>query len=241
MFTIFNIIRLSVYLAVIAWTFIVLGLAAFFDHLIIANDLTRFVPLAIFVATATLIIIPVLILFGFFKRVLPVSQVRFELSFIGFLGILWFSLGVFTATSEEADIECDFDDDGVFEESDEYSSGTYQAQYRVLQAFALFNAILLLGFFFFLAVLALREHLQDRRIVWTSGVTSYPWLGVSPSGLAAKALPSSSPLPAPATAPYVVSQPLGQKEQKMETGAPMRAGGQYIIYIPPPPSRTRAL
>ncbi|KAG8934327.1 hypothetical protein FRC03_011984 [Tulasnella sp. 419] len=241
MFTIFNIVRLSVYSAVIAWTLIVLGLAAFFEHLIISNDLTRFVPLAIFVATATLIIIPVLIMFGFFKRVLPISQVRSELSFVGLLGILWFSLGVYTASSEEADIECDFDDDGVFEESEEYTSGTYQAQYRVLQAFSLFNAILLLGFFIFLAILALREHFQDRRVVWASGVTSYPWFGVSPAGVSAKASPSSSPLPAPATAPYVFSKPLGQKDQKTEAGTPMRAGGQYIIYIPPPPPRTRAL
>jgi len=226
----FNIIRLSVFCAVMAWTLIVLGLAAFFEHLIIASQYTRFIPLAIFVATVTLIAIPAMLLFGTFKRVLLISQTRVELGLIGLLGVFWFALGIYTTTEESADVECDFDGDGVYQESSDYSSDTFHSQYRVLQAFSLFNSILLIGYLLFLLFLTMRQHSQGRRFVWISGTTSFPWFG----GDAQPPLPDKSmSLP---TA-HVTVQALPGKQQKSETGAPMRAGGHYLIYIPAPPPR----
>lgn len=217
-----------------AWSLIVLGIGAFFDHLIIENDLTHYIPLAIFVAVCTLIIIPTLLVFGSRLRTLLFAQVRSELAFIGLLGLLWFILGVSTASAEDVTISCDFDGDGDFEESDEYSTETYQEQLRVLRAFSIFNALLLFGFFFFILFLAARQHRMGNKYVWTSSVTSYPWFGGVPPVPSKELNLSHDSLPAPVTAK---GSPGGKAPKNTTTvmgEAPMKTGGHYIMYIPPP-------
>jgi len=230
MLSIFQTIRLAIYATVLAWSLIVLGLGAFFDHLIIMNDLTRYIPLAIFVAVCTMIIIPTLLLAGSFKRTQLFTQVRSELAFVGLLGLLWFILGISTASGEASTIECDFDGDGDFVESDEYSTAMFHAQLRVLRAFSIFNAVLLLGFFLFLLVLAIRQHRMGRTFVWTSGVASYPWFGGAPVVPSKEFNVSSDSLPPPVTAKGANGAP----QKGSTTTAPMQSGGHYIIYIPPP-------
>jgi len=231
MLSVFQTIRLAVFGTVLAWSLIVLGLGAFFDHLIIMNDLTRYVPLAIFVAVVTMIIVPTLLLANSFKKSQLLSQVRSELAFVGLLGLLWLILGFSTGSGEESIIECDFDGDGDFMESDEYSTDMYHAQLRVLRAFSIFNAVLLIGFFLFLLVLAIRQHRMGRTFVWTSGVASYPWFGGAPVVPSKEFNVSQDSLPPPVTAKGAN----GKAPQKgTTTTAPMQSGGHYIIYIPPP-------
>ncbi|KAG8896837.1 hypothetical protein FRB99_008615 [Tulasnella sp. 403] len=226
----FNIARLVVFSAVIVWTLIVLGIAAHLDHMLVANDLTRYIPLGIFVAVATLLIVPSLIIFGFPKRPFLIQQVRLELAFVGLLGLLWFILGIVAATGPDTEVECDFDDDGQFEESDEFSTDTYHAQFHTLEAFSIFNAILLLGWFFFLLLLTLRHHRAGHTVVWRSGVTTYPWFGSAPN---AGGKQMGQALPAPVTA-KVMAAPSKGKDFGPTGDGQMKAGGHYIIYIPPP-------
>lgn len=42
MLPIFNIIRLVIYGTVIAWSIIVLGVAAFLEHILVASDLSKY-------------------------------------------------------------------------------------------------------------------------------------------------------------------------------------------------------
>jgi len=242
MLPIFRAIRFSIFFTVMAWSLIVLGLAAFFDHLIISSDETRYVPYAIFVAVITLVTIPTLLIAGSLRRYMLLSQVRMELLFTGVLGLFWFILGVTTGPAEDVEITCDFDGTGDFVETDEYSTETYQEQLRVLRAFAIFNALLLLGYFLFLLFLAFRQHHMGRRIVWTSTAATYPWFGapiVPPKEFDV----SQESLPIPATAKWSPgktksSPPKGTTTLTGEVPG-MNAGGHYIIYIPPPPSGNR--
>jgi len=234
MLSIFNLIRFAVYFTVMAWSLIVLGLGAFFDHLIISNDMTRYVPLAIFVAVITLLIIPTLLIAGSLKRGLLLSQVRSELAFTGLLGLLWFILGISTASAEDSEITCDFDGSGDFVESDEYTTAMYHAQLRVLRAFSIFNAFLLIAFFLFLLFLAFRQHHMGRGLVWTYRTTTYPWFGGAPAVPAKDYMVSqeSLGLPVPVTSKGGKSSP--PKGTTTLAGEGMNAGGHYIIYIPPP-------
>ncbi|KAI6095560.1 hypothetical protein EDD16DRAFT_1677608 [Pisolithus croceorrhizus] len=50
---------------------------------------------------------------------------------------------------------------------------TYQAQYRVLEAFSLFNVILIWEFLLFLLTMAV---IQD---IWLTPVTSHSWFGLN--------------------------------------------------------------
>jgi len=236
----FRIFRFAIFFTVMAWSLIVLGLAAFFDHLIISSDMTRYVPFSIFLAVITLVIIPTLLIAGALKKWQLLSQVRTELAFTGLLGLMWLILGLSTASAEDSIVTCDFDNSGEFVESDQYSTDMYHEQLRVLRAFSIFNAILLLAFFAILLWMTIRQHLMGRTLVWTSRTTTYPWFGGAP------VVPSkewntsqeSLGLPPPVTAKK------GAFDGKMPKGttaisgdSPMNAGGHYIIYIPPPPAK----
>jgi len=249
MLSVFNIIRTSIYSAVIVWTLIVLGMAAHLDSILVSNEMTRFIPLAIFVSVLTFLIIPSLLAFGFIKRPFLVQQVRIEMAFVGVLGLLWFIVGLYTATEPEAEVECEFDNDGDYAPSDEFTTETFYAQYHTLEAFAIFNAILLLLVFFALLLLSLRQHRMGQSQVWTSAVTTYPWFGGSSSN------PQVPPkhyggLPPPVTAKMVSKSGKEHQTTTVEVNGginggagggdtPMKAGGHYIIYIPPPPPSRR--
>jgi len=141
-------------------------------------------------------------------------------------------LAIYSASEPDVIVECDFDGDGDFEESDEYSTDTYMAQYRVVKSFATFNALLLLAFFAFLLVMSLMHHSKGRSIVWASKTTTYPWFGGAPPLPSKEFNVSSESLPLPVTSKF---GPSAGKMQSISGTGPMKAGGHYIIYIPPPP------
>lgn len=175
----FNIVRASIYGVVLLWTVICLAIAAHFQSLLVINDLTRFVPFAIFVCSASMLILLALLGCGALRTGNPIST-RIELGCLGLLGTFWVALGAYLASSdsENANVEC-------FSSADEttpvdiagFSTNTYQAQYRVLEAFSLFNVILIWGFLLFLLSMAVKHHYRANRNVWFISVTSYPWFG----------------------------------------------------------------
>jgi len=150
------------------------------------------------------------------------------------LGILWLALGVYTSTEEVADVECDEDSDFS------YSSSTYHAQYHVLQAFSLFNTILLWAFLLFFLFLALRHHFTARQEVWTSKVTSYPWLGGAKGFSSQQSSRHPAQLPQPVTSKEKSSKSNGQSSRHGPTVvAPQmpskgKGGHTYVVFIPPP-------
>ncbi|KII95197.1 hypothetical protein PLICRDRAFT_34036 [Plicaturopsis crispa FD-325 SS-3] len=176
----FNIIRACIYAAVICWTIICLAIAIHFQGLLASSDLTHFVPFAIFVCCATLVIMIALLAFTTRGEYNPIST-RIETGCLGLAGTLWLALGAFLASSEseEADVECfSAESQTVLIDVPNFSTETYHAQYRVLEAFALFNAALLWGFLIFLLFLALRLHfMYGRRSMWYRPVSVFAWFG----------------------------------------------------------------
>ncbi|KAI0677533.1 hypothetical protein C8Q78DRAFT_1003140 [Trametes maxima] len=180
-----------VYLAVLVWTIICLAIAAHFQSILVSSDLTRFVPFAIFVCSASLLIFIALLAFGLWKERNPIST-RVELGCLGLAGTLWMALGAFVASSdsEMADVECfssaDADSEPI--ELPGFNTETYHAQYHVLEAFSFFNMILIFGFLLLLLVLALRQSRAGTKHVWVLPVSMIAWFG--PSGRPQGKLPA---------------------------------------------------
>jgi len=180
MSSLFNTIRASIYGSVVLFTVICLAMAGHFQSVLAASDLTRFVPFAIFVCSASMFIIIVLLVFSFFLRDRNPISTRIELSSLCLVGIFWLVLGVYLATSEAltADVECFSIDESQTLLSDEISdfhTDQYQAMYRVLMTFALMNAFLVLVSFFALLCLAIRKSRKGDDQMWYAPVTSYAW------------------------------------------------------------------
>jgi len=175
--SLFNIVRACIYAAVSVWAIICLALAVHLHGILLSSDLTRFIPFAIFVCSASLLLILALLSFGFWRDRNPIST-RIELACLGLAGVLWLALGAFLASSEAdgADVEC-------FSASDSsepfnmpgFDTETYHAQYRVMEAFSFFNIILIWLVFFTLLFMAIRHHRMGNRTVWISSVTAFPW------------------------------------------------------------------
>ncbi|KAH9943406.1 uncharacterized protein BXZ73DRAFT_74369 [Epithele typhae] len=188
---VFNIVRVVVYVAVLLWTVVCLAIAAHFQSILLASDLTRFVPFAIFVCATTMLIIVALLAFGLMKERNPIST-RIELGCLGLTGVLWLALSAFVASSdsEMADVECFSSSDANAQPIDipGFNTEMYQAQYHVLEAFSFFNMILrspkVLGFFVLLLVLALRQQRMGTKHVWIMPVAAIAWFGRTdkPSG-----------------------------------------------------------
>jgi len=115
---------------------------------------------------------------------------------------------------------------------------TYQAQYRVLEAFSLFNVILILGFLLLLLFLAWRYHARGQRTVWTTPVTSFPWFS-SQDALNEK----EGKLPPPVTAPVDRSRSKGAgalnpakgKYPQQQRAKPQDLGKIRTTGLTPPP------
>ncbi|PVF91214.1 hypothetical protein CPB86DRAFT_792203 [Serendipita vermifera] len=95
-------------------------------------------------------------------------------------GLLWTALAGYTTTpaAKDSQVECwDEDEDGNVVEAnvDGYSNDVYHARYRVLQAFAFFNCILLVFLFLFILALAFWHHKRGRYVIWTTPTTSVGW------------------------------------------------------------------
>ncbi|KAI0003081.1 hypothetical protein BJV74DRAFT_815394 [Russula compacta] len=205
MFSVFNIIRTFVYALVFIWSLVCLGIAAHFQSVLSASDLTRFVPFAIFVSSATLAIILVLTAFSVRRNMNPVST-RIELGCLGFMGTFWAALGAFLASSdsETANVECFVSANDLTPIDGGFSTETYQAQYRVLEVFSLINTVLLWGFLLLLLGLALKHHRNGHKHVWLSPVPTFDWFsrdskkaGKLPVPVTARRARSQSRPPAP--------------------------------------------
>jgi len=190
----FNIARAVIYATVLLWTVICLAIAVHLHGLLVTSDLTRFIPFAIFVCSASLIIMLSLLVCTLMRERSPIST-RIELGCLGLAGTFWLSLGAFLATSdsENADVECFASATSTSNPINVpgFSTETYRAMYRVLEAFSLFNTILVWGFLFFLLALVLRQHFMGHRSMWYCAATSYPWFEKSKG--------SKSKLPQPIT------------------------------------------
>jgi len=212
-----NLVRFGMYIAIAAWAAIVLGLAVNFDKMLVASDLTRFVPLAIFIAAATMLVIIVLLLAPVALRHNPVSTL-YELASLAFLGVFWLALGVYTATAEMGEVECFADDDET--EPIEFAAFTtdiYHSQYRALEGFALINVFMLFGFLLFMLVQAFLQHRKGYRSVWTTPLPLYPWFGGRRRGGR-----SGGKLPPPVTAKQPKSGPVMEsKAAPLATKAPL--------------------
>jgi hypothetical protein len=210
--TVFNIVRACLYSVVLLWSIICLAVAVHFKRLLLTSDLTRFVPFAIFVCTAGLCIIVLLLGFSIRKKLNPIST-RIELGFLGLAGTFWLALGSFLATSDlqNADVECfESATSTVPLDPSSFSTETYHAQYRVLEAFSLFNAILIWGFLLLLLCLAIRQHFQGETLVWYCPVTVYPWFNTYSK--------HSPKLPSPVTAQREKGLSRGRSYDEKEYG-----------------------
>ncbi|KAI0269152.1 hypothetical protein BC834DRAFT_865023 [Gloeopeniophorella convolvens] len=227
MFSTFNIIRASIYSLVFLWSIICLAIAAHFQSVLSASDLTRFVPFAIFVSSASLAIILVLSAFSVRRNMNPVST-RIELGCLGLLGTFWIALGAFLASSdsETASVECFASETDLEPIDGGFSTDTYQAQYRVLEAFSLFNAILVWGFLLLLFGLAMKHYTNGHKDVWLSPVTTFDWFGHGSK--------KASKLPAPVTARRTRSQ---SKPAAAAASAPKRQTSEKRTAPQAPPRR----
>jgi hypothetical protein len=177
----FNVARACIYILVILWSLVCLAIAAHFESVLASSDLTRFVPFALFVSVASLLVISSLCIFGIWRNMNPIAT-RVELACLGLIGTFWLALGAFLVSSDSAsaDVECFVSEDDATPIDDaSFSTETYQAQYHVLEAFALFNAILLWGFLIFLLILAVRRHRAGDKHVWLTPVPNVAWFSGS--------------------------------------------------------------
>ncbi|KAJ3930067.1 MAG: hypothetical protein NXY57DRAFT_1013839 [Lentinula lateritia] len=178
--SLFNSLRGGIYVAAILFTVICLAMAGHFEAVLASSDLTRFVPFALFVGSASLLIILLLLGFSFlFRERNPIST-RLELASLALAGIFWLALGIYLASSDSqsADVECfaSATSTQVLDDSSaSFHTEQYQAMYRVLNAFSLINATLLLIFAFGLFLLALRRHRKGDEHMWYGPVTSCAW------------------------------------------------------------------
>ncbi|KAI0303236.1 hypothetical protein BC826DRAFT_984183 [Russula brevipes] len=225
-FSTINIIRGFVYFFVFLWSIVCLAIAVHFNGVLSASDLTRFVPFAIFVSSATLAIIVVLSAFSVRSNMNPVST-RIELGCLGLMGTLWIALGGFLASSdsETASVECFVSATDLTPIEGGFSTETYQAQYRVLEVFSLFNAILILGLLLLLLFLALKNHTKGRKEVWLSPVTTFDWFN--------RGSKKSGKLPAPVTARRGRSQSKS-RPQAQAAPAPRRHMSERRTYASRP-------
>jgi len=180
MSTLFNTIRASIYGSVVLFTVICLAMAGRFQSVLAVSDLTHFVPFAIFVCSASMFIIIILLVFGFFLRDRNPISTRVELASLCLAGIFWLVLGVYLTTSDAqtADVEC-FSTDGsqtlLTDQMSDFHTDQYQAMYRVLMTFALINAFLVLVSFLALLCLAIRKYRKGDDQMWYAPVTSCAW------------------------------------------------------------------
>ncbi|KAF8913911.1 hypothetical protein CPB84DRAFT_1757893 [Gymnopilus junonius] len=180
MSSLFNTIRASIYGTVILFTVICLAMAGHFQSVLAASDLTRFVPFAIFVCSASMFIFLILISFSFFLRERNPISTRIELASLGLAGMFWLILGVYLASSDaqSADVECFSSSDNSMpldDASADFHTDQYQAMYRVLNTFSLMNAALVIFACLALLFLAVRRHRKGDEHMWHGPVTSCAW------------------------------------------------------------------
>lgn len=197
MYNFFPLFRACLLGAVAAWTLIVLGIAIHFQMSFVDSsaELT-YVSLAVFVSAVTLALFVVVLVAPCNKKVSNILRTKWEIVWLGVLAVLWSSLAGYTTTpaAKDSEVECwEEDENGNIVEDNVqgYSNSVYHARYRVLQAFAFINCILLIFFFLFILALAFWHHKRGRYVIWTTPTTSVGWFD-RPTG---KATGRHLPLP----------------------------------------------
>lgn len=180
MTSLFNIIRACIYGTVLLFTFICLAMACDFLAVLEPSDLTRFVPFAIFICSASLFVFVILLAFSFFFRGRNPISTRIELAFLALAGVFWLVLGTFlvTSDSQEAEVECFADSTSTTPLADNlatFHTVQYQEMYRVLMTFSLMNAVIILLSALLLLGLAIRRHRNGDNHMWHGPVTSCAW------------------------------------------------------------------
>ncbi|KAF8976962.1 hypothetical protein BDQ17DRAFT_1398153 [Cyathus striatus] len=230
--SLFNTIRAAVYGTVLLFTIICLAMAGHFQTVLAASDLTRFVPFAIFVCSASFFIILVLLVFSLILKERNPISTRIEIASLGLAGIFWLVLGVYLTTSEsqDADVECfaSADDTEPLDDSvASFHTDQYQAMYRVLMTFALINAVLVLASCLTLLFLAIRKHRQGDEHMWYGPVTACAWLnnygGNKPSSRNKAAI-----------LPTAAEKPERQQSRRQHPYGNQNAGRQYTEKPPRP-------
>ncbi|KXN86284.1 hypothetical protein AN958_10146 [Leucoagaricus sp. SymC.cos] len=258
--SLFNTIRAALYGVVLLFTVICLAMAAHFQAVLAASDLTRFVPFAIFVCTASLFIFTILLVFSFLLKERNPISTRIELASLGLAGVFWLVLGVYLTTSEsqDADVECFASDNPqvvLDAEVASFRTEQYQAMYRVLNAFALMNAVLIIFAGFTLLFLALRRHRNGEHHMWHGPVTSCAWFNTydnpkqghrantSSSSILPIATNKAQP-PPPPPPPMKESSPPGSPNRYHSSRSGTRRDREYasdkrsrLDPPPPPPSK----
>jgi hypothetical protein len=118
--------------------------------------------------------------FSYFLRERNPISTRIELASLGLAGMFWLILGVYLTTSDAqtADVECFTATDlqvPLDEQVANFHTDQYQAMYRVLYAFSLLNALLVILSCGILLILALRRHWRGDEHMWHGPVTSCAW------------------------------------------------------------------
>jgi len=168
----FNVIRVTLFAAVLLFSLIVLGLAAWLQSILEPSDLSRFVPIAILVSVLTLLCVSAILFYGSREHSYWITQTRCELLLVTVLGGIWLGLSLIMSAQATPDVECPADDDG---DPSSYTTDIFHAQYHVLQAFAILETLLLLGYAIFLFTLAMRHHAAGRKQVWNARVNEAQW------------------------------------------------------------------
>ncbi|GJJ07461.1 hypothetical protein Clacol_001663 [Clathrus columnatus] len=226
MHLVFNAFRAITFVAILTWSLIVLAIAVHFQILLVSSDLTRFIPLSLFTSAFTIFVILSLLVLSTLRKINPVST-RSELLLVGLAATFWLALGLLTAISpsQNADVEC-FDDDGSLEVTS-FNTDTFHAQYRVIEAFSLFNAILTWGYFLILLFLALRHHHLGWKAVWYTPATTSP-LHRRPSQKPTR----SGSLPAPVTARGAITEKPHRERSRHHSSSPRHGNGDRYTTTP---------
>ncbi|KIY49241.1 hypothetical protein FISHEDRAFT_41606 [Fistulina hepatica ATCC 64428] len=199
---VFNTVRTCIYGVIILFSVICLSMAGHFASVLSMTDLTRFVPFAIFVCAISILLFAMLILVSLILRERSPISTKIELGVLGFLGLLWLTLGLFLTCSDaqSADVECfssESDTTALDDSEASFHTDVYRAMYRVLMVFSFANACLVLSFFAFLLILAVRRHRNGDDHMWHGPVTSCAWFKDyrDPPSKAAVVLPVTQVLP----------------------------------------------
>lgn len=218
-------LRIAIFALVFVSSLIALALAAHFLTVLQSNDLTHFIPFALFTSVASMIGMIALTGVVLVHKSKPVA-LKVELAIMAFVGILWLILSIFISTSpaESADVQCFSDGGDLLDDLDgPFDSELFHAQYRALMAIGSVNAFILLILCAVLTYMALRHFTRTRD--WVS-TTRKPLLGEkSKSRSREKSRSRSQPAPPLTDLPQRVGRkPATPAKEKTKTsGLPLPA------------------
>ncbi|KAJ6471731.1 hypothetical protein C8R47DRAFT_1077128 [Mycena vitilis] len=167
-------VRLVALSTVVVFSLISLGLAAAFTATSIAFLDAYFTYAALAIATAglTMLTVPAMIGLEKVRPGGPTSMIIVEISWLGFLSILWLSTGAETAQFTAVWFGCG--DAIAFGDDDAIDLATCH-EVSAIKAFAFLNWLVLMGYTGMLLVLSLMAANRKHSNIWTSSVANAPF------------------------------------------------------------------